>query len=110
MREYQLRSTACFVLPRPVYIQCIWMIRDIERMEELVLNSDDSWNDPVSSAAREKLEAIDAALALVPEEYRDGIILNITDKLPFGSGAHDNTWKKWKQRFVYELAVNMMMV
>ena len=105
MREYQLRSVECYVLPRPVYYQCIWIVRDMDRMRQLIQNRPES-----AALCREKLAAIDAALSFIPHEYRDGIITNIVDKRAFGDGANINTWKKWKQRFIFELATNLSMI
>lgn len=109
MRDYQLRSTSSYVLPRSVYYQCIWTVRDSMRLHELASELEYD-NNPVRSAAREREAAIDAALNMIPVEYRQGIIDNINQRVPYGDIAHENTWKKWKQRFIYELAVNLMLV
>ncbi len=109
MREYQIRAKENYVLPRAVYNQCLWMVRDVNRLVRIVNSGADPALMPTAAAARERLEAIQAALSFVPEEYREGILDGIINRKNFGP-AHDNTWKRWKQRFIYELAVNLMLV
>lgn len=109
-------------LPREVYYQCIWTVKDLRRIEtlaarlvdrssfaddEIVLFMDETGGmqriEVLQEAAR-KRECIHAALEVVPEEYREAIIENIVDLRLYDDNAHSNTYKKWKQRFIYELA------
>ncbi|MCQ2567543.1 MAG: hypothetical protein MJ127_03960 [Mogibacterium sp.] len=109
-------------LPREVYYQCIWTVKDLRRIEtlaarlvdrssfaddEIVLFMDETGGmqriEVLEEAAR-KRECIHAALEVVPEEYREAIIENIVDLRLYDDNAHSNTYKKWKQRFIYELA------
>ena len=39
MKEYQYRIEGERCLPREVYYQCVWMIRDMERLEEIAMSS-----------------------------------------------------------------------
>lgn len=146
MKEYQIRTTDSSVLPRSVYYQCIWLVKDIERLRsnvqgaqnvpiaqsvlreqavqsmqavrgmKVMEDTEDTEVESVEleasvcSASRERLEAIEAALALIPREYREGVLNNILYKTEFDDSAHENTWKKWKQRFIYELAVNLSYI
>jgi hypothetical protein len=54
--------------------------------------------------AEHKLWAIRAALDTVPAEMRQTLLDNIISGAGFGDYAHENTWKKWKKRFIYNLA------
>ncbi len=110
MREYQLRSIKEYVLPRSVYYQCIWIVRDLDRLHELASCMTCYDGTPICLSAREKEAAVNAALTLIPTEYRACIIANIQDRVEYDDSAHENTWKKWKQRFIYELAVNLSLV
>lgn len=112
-------------LPREVYYQCIWTVRDLPRLRELraqardgegfgedeiVMYVDDSNRvipQSVVLEARRKIECIERALSDVPEEYREMILANIVEGRAFGDQAHDNTWKKWKKRFINNLAREM---
>lgn len=127
MKDYQSRRDKSIVLPTPVYHQCIWIVRDMDRLREVV-NEDrvnrrfivkedsleygtDALRRTLSvSEAEFRLECIDRALALVPEELRQGILDSIINR---GAGypeiAHDNTWRLWKQRFIYNLARYMRL-
>ena len=67
-------------------------------------------NAEVIDQASRDLECINAALAAVPEVYRTGIMDNIVSRKPFDDLAHPNTWKKWKQIFLHELAKRMHLI
>lgn len=120
MKTLEIRNATR--LPREVYYQCIWIVKDLRRIEklaarlvdrssfaddEIVLFMDETGGmqrlDVLEEAAR-KRECIYAALETVPEEYREAIIENIVDLKLYDDNAHSNTYKKWKQRFIYELA------
>ncbi len=114
-----------FVLPREVTYQCIWTVRDMKRLLELEALSDYKHGgdeivlyemgnlivrESVAKRAREVLDAIRAATDELPEAYRKGIIDNIVEKKDFDVFAHVNTWQRWKQVFLYELARNLMLI
>jgi hypothetical protein len=135
MKEYQIKSETGNVLPREVYYQCIWIVRDLDRMkglisrrnaEEYLIGADRyrmsrdlpsmvSEGTAALKAGRDVLEAefkvecINQALLEIPEEYREGVIELIISRggKAREDMAHMNTWKKWKQRFIYRLAVNL---
>ena len=66
---------------------------------------------PVAAEAMFKLDCIHRALMEIPEIYREGIIENIqTRRTGYPCSAHENTWKKWKQRFIYMLAENLRLI
>ena len=89
-------------LPKAVYYQCIWTVRDIDRLR--LRSEHDAY-------AAERLEAIYCALETVPEEYRDRLLDSIAY---YGSGyddsAHENTWKRWKKAFISELAIRLHLM
>lgn len=95
-REYQKTEEKDFVLPYNVYMQTIWCIRDYQRLSELE-----------QSLAKEKVSSIDKALESIPEAYRQGIMDNILYHIKYEDIAHENTWKRWKQRFIYYAANNL---
>lgn len=100
MKEYQSVREKEYVLPRAVYYQCVWIVRDMERMEKT----------PVSELdlTRQRLECIRRAILEIPEEYRSGVLKSVIQRgAPIGDFAHENTWKRWKQRFIYRLAKNL---
>ena len=110
-------------IPKEVYFQCYWILKDMERLElleaihhyetgegEAVFCSED-WctmvTEDVMKEAERKLEAIRTSISIIPEGMRDGILDNILNRTGFADFAHENTWKKWKRRFVYNLARNL---
>lgn len=113
-------------VPRPVYFQCFWTVKDIDRLkrleaignyshkpDEMVFFVDDEEvirNAEVLTQAAWKLECIREAIKKVPEEYRQATIDSIVYNVPFGDVAHENTWRKWRQVFIRELAKNLLLI
>ena len=113
-------------VPKAVYYQCFWLIKDLDRLrrleavanyrgrtDELVFYVDDDTvikNAEVLSRAKWKLECVRRALEEVPEEYRQSTIDCISYNVPYGDTAHENTWRKWRQVFIYELAKNLLLI
>ncbi|MBQ6314893.1 MAG: hypothetical protein IKE85_07115 [Mogibacterium sp.] len=115
-----------FAIPREVYYRCIWTVRDARRLEHIlgICRSDDcdpkedfgrtEWtgivNGEIMARAEADLDAINTALDKIPDVYRRGIILNITEGQTFSELAHPNTWKKWKKIFIYQLAQELHLI
>ena len=113
-------------VPKAVYYQAIWIIKDLDRLRrleaagsyghtknEFVFFVDDEEiirDSGVLEQARFKLDCVRDALALVPEEYRQKTIDSIIYGIPFDDMAHENTWRKWRQFFIRELAKNLMLI
>ncbi len=113
-------------LPKPVYYQCVWIIKDMDRLrmleaadsqakehgehvffaehEEIIKRAD------VLAHARWKLDCVRRSLEILPHEYRQGTIDSIIYSIPYGDMAHENTWRKWRLRFIRELAKNLMLI
>jgi len=113
-------------LPRNAYYRCIWLVRDTERLisiadikdhddgaehaEAVFLPDGKTVSDAAVERAKRELACIDAALCMLPEEMRDGVLANIIYRTPFSDAAHPNTWKKWKQKFIEELAKKLSII
>lgn len=113
-------------VPKAVYYQCIWIIKDLDRLRRLeaaasyarsedefvfFVDEEDVIRDAgVLSQARHKLDCVRAALGLVPEEYRQKTLDSIIYGIPFDDMAHENTWRKWRQFFIRELAKKLMLI
>lgn len=102
------------VLPREIYHQCLWIVRDMVRMEQMVAatrgGAAGEEGAPALEEARIRLECIRRALLDVPEFYREGILESILVRgCGYADGAHENTWKKWRQRFLYSLAEHLSL-
>lgn len=131
MGEYQYKCYRNYILPTAIYHQCIWIIRDMERMEKkvtylndnVILNNIDMYksmklsesHDELSRLSGEisvidsKLSGIYSALDKIPTEYQNGLLDNIINHRKYEDYAHENTWKKWKQRFIYYVAENLRL-
>ena len=113
-------------VPKQVYFQCIWIVKDIERLKRLeaignysqegnemvffVDEEDVIRNAAVLKQAAWKLECIRKAIAKLPKEYRQATIDSIVFNVPYGDVAHENTWRKWRQVFIRELAKNLLLI
>ena len=113
-------------VPKQVYFQCIWTVKDIERLKRLeaISNYSQEGNEMVFFVDEEdvirdvailkqatwKLECIRKAITKLPKEYRQATIDNIVFNVPYGDVAHENTWRKWRQVFIRELAKNLLLI
>ena len=113
-------------LPKAVYYQCLWTVKDIDRLHrleamynhkkhenEIVLYEDENcrvMNEEVMRQAVWKLSCIKEALGAIPQEYRIETIEGIVDGvIPVGV-AHENTWKRWRKVFINELARKLNLI
>lgn len=116
------RSEINYILPKDVYMATLWYIRGYRRylqQYEEILESSAPPNKPGKSGPGDptfgkaaklaeisaKLAPINAALERIPEEYRDGVLRAIVDKERYPNTAGKATWKRWRQRFVYYVAL-----
>lgn len=113
-------------LPKAVYYQCIWIVKDLDRLKRLALAADTGCKEnelvffevdeeaisdrEVLRQAKFKLGCIRNALDEVPEEYRRGTIDSIVYNLPFSEMAHENTWRKWRKVFIRNLASGLNLI
>ena len=127
-RDYQPKKKNPYLMPKNVYNQTLWLIRDYDRMKEEYESMDmgsvsldgqprgSSTSDPTARdtikllGLRDKIEAIDKALRLIPEEYKKGIWENITlyKRYPIDAGVA--TYARWKQKFIWRVAKNMYWI
>lgn len=54
---------------------------------------------------KKEIDLIEDALKVVPQEYQKGIIINIIARKPYPKNANIKTYKKWKRRFIYAVAI-----
>lgn len=136
MKDYQQRRMKNHVLPQPVYRQALWAVKDLarlrERLEELkqeayVLGERKMMeygggygsghvSDVTAGKAVEianiswRIDAIVNALDAVPEKYRRGIEEKLIYNVPYSDEYHSNTWKKWQQVYLYNVAENLYIL
>lgn len=112
-----------YKLPYETYKRVMWTIRDSYRQKQEYEAILEAYPNPFDGQPRGtdkadptgqkaiKLAEIDAlwdviitALDIVPAEYRKGIMQFILFRVPFPRDAHPDTYKRWKQRYIYSLA------
>jgi hypothetical protein len=114
-----------FDLPRAVYMQTLWFIRSYPDLKDeymALLEKSHAMDgqprgttpgDPTGQTAvkiselSDRIHTIDRALGEVPAEYRQSLFENIVYRVPYKDYASRNTWKTWRRRFVYSVAVMM---
>ncbi len=124
-RDYQRIQGNRWVLPRNLYRQTLYAIRDYPRIkeeyEDLLQGSPadmdgqpkgNNVGDPtaVTAVKAEKLhnqiKAIDNAKKVIPPEYMQGVWNNILYSCPYPDDADRTTYWRHKSHFVYEVAKN----
>ena len=129
MKEYQRQKGNKYILPRELYNQTIWQIRDYHRLKdqaEAILESSPEPSDgqpkgngtgnTVESKAirRERLlctiRIIEESKASIPIEYREGIWNNVLFRQPFPEDADRSTYGRHKSKFVYEVAKKLFLL
>lgn len=123
-REYQRIERTKYILPRSVYHQTIWKVRDYYRLKEEAAEighisaieytgmptGSRKHNDHIGEvvAKREKMledvNKIDECLSLIPVEYRKGVWDNIQYQSPYPLTADRSTYGRYKSKFIYLLA------
>ena len=135
VREWQQTKFKNLVMPDAVYYQCIWAVRDLERMEDQLreieqdistgsipstsIVSDGSNMYSVSKPTEfkavqkvqleKRVEAIRGALETVPLAYRQFIMDNITKQKAYKCFPN-KLWRIWKQRFLFHVAKNLELM
>lgn len=133
-REYQLKKMKNYVLPETVYRQALWAVKDLNRLKEELnkavenvdnIHSPNFFNESIGSgyysditakkadkliALTNRIESIEAALFSIPEKYREGIKQKLVDGKSYGDEFHPNTWKKWQQVYIYNVAKNLGLI
>ena len=129
MRNYQPHKNNPYSLPKALYNQTIWLIKDYLRIKEKYDNFDISIKsvnysmcveiknrkkaNPVETEAmkkavlKEKINAIENAFREIPDVYRKGIWENIMIDKKYPLDADRSTYSRWKQRFIYQVCYNM---
>lgn len=134
-REWQQTKMTEYVLPDPVYYQCLWAIRDLERLENKLSELEEDIKAGVKGKAyvnegrrdycdvkpteinaiekvnlERRINSIKKAFAGVPDSYKGYVMDSILNKVSPKKRYPDNIWKIWKQRFVYSVAVNLNLI
>lgn len=128
-RDYQPYKNNIYYLARPLYRMTLAFIRDHDRKvaeyNRLVEESppppdgmprgysigNPTERDGIKRAdLRVAIDAVKDALESIPEEYRKGVWENIVDYKRYPDDANPRTYRKYKQRFIYQVAHNMFWI
>lgn len=112
-------------LPKEVYMKTLWHIRDYPRLKEEcealfggapLMDGQPKGNtpgDPTGQIAvkyaelSDGIRAVEESLREIPKEYRQGVLDNIVLRIRYPDYAHENTWRYYRQRFIYGVAVRL---
>ena len=119
MERVALNGNGNVTLPRAVYHQCEWILKDYDRLAELAARAQDTADgeivfyagdsaglipQSVVDEAELKIHSIESALEQLPEEYREAIFEYYVHETRLPDEASENTWKRWKRAFMEALA------
>lgn len=129
MRDYQRVKRNKYLLPKPVYHQTLWIIRDYNRIKSIANDmikerpSDTNSfirgsgnSDPTSAIvfARERhvnyLRKVECALNTIPNEYRTGVWNNIVHYRPYPDDADRATYGRYKSKFIHAVAERFELI
>ncbi len=128
--DYQLKNSRYYLGSDYLYRENVYFIRQYPEYKQLLNAEQDNpgqSNESVKSgrigrpteakamqhismeAVRKKMQIIQDAIATVPEAYRKGVFNHVVYQTAYCDKlyhyANINTWKRWTQKFVYEVAV-----
>ena len=128
-QHYQQKTKNPFRLPDIPYRRAVYAIKDYDRRKEEYaellkysppiltgMPGDGELLNPTAekgealAAISDELHAVEGALAEIPDEYREGVFARVRHGTAYPEYAHINTWEKWKQRYIYYVAVRMGLV
>ena len=131
MKDYQLKSIKSCKLPEAVYRQALWAVKDLPRMKEKLMEleemldclpsayvdtprkSSGTVSDQTAQMASRmanlafRIQMIEGSLQAVPAVYRDGILGKLAYGIPYSDCFHANTWKRWQQVYLYQVAMEL---
>ena len=131
MKDYQLKSIKSCKLPEAVYRQALWAVKYLPRMKEKLMEleemldclpsayvdtprkSSGTVSDQTAQLASRmanlafRIQMIEGSLQAVPAVYRDGILGKLAYGIPYSDCFHANTWKRWQQVYLYQVAMEL---
>lgn len=128
VREYQRLKNNKYILPRAVYNQTLWRIRDYYRLKEtaddMITNSRvtdgmprvSGISDHTSQAAEKRerylkdITVIEEALKSIPEEYQKGVWNGIMFGEPYPLDADRTTYGRYKSKFIFKVAMRFGLI
>lgn len=129
MRDYQRQKNNRYILPRALYHQTLWQIRDYYRLKEkadAILTESPApadgmprgtdISDQVADRAIKRetttatIKIIEEERDRIPEEYRIAIWNNVMFGNPFPQLADRSTYGRHKSAFVYNVARRLFLI
>ena len=129
MKDYQRQKGNRYILPRTLYHQTVWQIRDYYRLKEqadAILEESPpppdgqphgtSIGDQVAVKAirRETMlstvRVIEKEKQMIPKEYLDGVWNNILFGTAYPDDADRSTYGRYKSKFVYSVARGLYLL
>lgn len=129
MKEYQRQKGNKYILPRELYNQTIWQIRDYHRLKDqaeaiLEASPEPSDGQPKGNGTGNVVESkvlkrerlldtiyiIESCKKEIPSEYQEGVWNNTVFGQPFPEDADRSTYGRYKSKFVYEVAKKLFLL
>lgn len=127
--DYQLKNSRYYLGSAYLYRENLYFIRQYPDYKKVLQNGESApvENVPVKtgliskpterdairnvniSEAQKKIQIIEDAISTIPEPYQKGVFDHVVYQTAYCDKiyhyANINTWKRWTQKFVYEVAV-----
>lgn len=131
--EYQLKQSRYYLGSDALYRENVYFIRMYPEYQKLlskrnsIASSGDMENLPIRTGTiskptenqalehisceeiKRRIKIIDEALSTIPEQYQNGVFEHVVYQTEYRDKifyyANINTWKRWTQKFIFEVAV-----
>ena len=122
MRDYQRQKNNKYILPRAVYNQTLWRVRDYYRLKETAddfimesssidgLPRGSGISDKTASAVEKRerylkdVKVIEVELKSIPDEYQKGIWNSVMFGAAYPNDADRTTYSRYKSKFIFGVA------
>lgn len=104
-----------FYLPKPIAMQCIWIVRDYERIKELSQEGDLRVFEQERAVDDALDRAVESFQPPIRQKLREGLFQSCQDRQDHAeiveeSGVATKTFYKIRRRFLYYLAAMLKLV
>ena len=123
-RNYQRKKNNPYLLPHNLYMRVLYIVKDYDRLKDeyhaildsgaaagvVNANTGGAPLTPTEDKAirlaliSDELHAIEQALMMIPDEYRQGVKHNVMYGAWYPGDADERTYRRWKQCFINQVA------
>lgn len=128
MRNYQPKKNNPYLLPHNLYMRTLYLVKDYDRLKKEYHDIIDETpprdgqprgtdiSDPTAQKAIklelifEQLKSVEQAQVDLPDKYKNPIFNNICYGVQYPDDKTYDTYRAWRQRFIYRVAERMKWI